>query len=222
MKYVFAAILVLCLGWLLRVYFDSTYFSIAVIVLLGLLSGIAGRSFVGYLIPGKLLFRYRFIVYGAGFGLVIGLLLFLTRSVKNETFLMLELVTALLIAVPVGIVGRGLGPDRRFTKLKERALGLGGDQKLLLDFATLSDNDYITIRGLLVLSPDKMSFYATDDTRCLFESSLPELNPIIEKSKLFKIPNGFSIKRGKYRIYVDFPYYWMKTIQTEVERPSVI
>lgn len=209
-------VLGLCL--LLKFYFESTYLLIVVVLSLGLFSGIISRYFVGYIVPGQTLFRYRFVIYGAGFGLMIGLLLFLTKSIKNQTFLVQDLEIWLLIAVPIGIIGKGTSSYRKFRKLTKRTINENGRHDLICDFAIFADSEYKTARGLLVLSVNKLAFYSMTSNDCIYEGLMSDLNPEIKKSRLMGIPNGFSFQNKMYNVNVAFPLYWLELIETETKK----
>jgi hypothetical protein len=184
---------------------------------LGLLGGILSRFFIGYVIPSRLIFRYRFIIYGMGFGLMIGLLLFLTKSIKDQSFVSQDLVKWLLISVPLGIIGNGTMSYLRFRKLKKRTSNATENRDSISDFAIYTDSEYKTVRGRLVLCNNKLSFYSATDQESLFEMEILDVNPVIKKSKFMSIPNGFSLSNETKALNVAFPYYWIKLIEKEVK-----
>ena len=208
-------VFVISLCSLLKFYFGNSYISIAVIVSLGLLSGIASRYFVGYVIPFQILFRYRFIVYGSGFGLMIGLLLLMTKSIKDQIFSIQDLIKWLLIAVPIGTIKIGISSYVKFRKLIKRTINNNGCRDLLCDFAIFTNSEYKTERGLLVLSVNNLSFHKAANSDCLFDIPLLAINPEIKKSKFLNIPNGFSFQDKNYNVNVAYPLYWIKMIDIE-------
>jgi len=206
-------ILSMCL--LLSFYFEASNLSIAVMIGLGLLGGILSRFFIGYVTPSRLIYRSRFIVYGIGFGIMIGLLLFLTRSIKDQTFVWQDMLKWLLISVPIGIIVTGTMSYLRFRKLKDRTNSDIENKNTISDFAICTDSEYKTVRGRLLLTNSKLSFYSVTNGERVFEMALIDVNPVIKNSKFMSIPNGFSISNATIALNVAFPYYWIKLIKKE-------
>ena len=200
---------------LLSLYFETSNLSIAAMIGLGLLGGILSRFFIGYVIPGRLLFHYRFIIYGMGFGLMIGLLSFVTTSIKDQSFVSQDLVKWLLISVPLGLISNGTMSYSMFRKLKKRTANATENRDSISDFAIYTDSEYKTVRGRLVLCNDKLSFYSAANQESLFEMEIIDVNPVIKKSKFMSIPNGFSLSNETKILNVAFPYYWIKLIMAE-------
>ena len=201
--------------FLLSLYFDTSNLLIAIIIGLGLLGGILQRFFVGCVIPNRIIFRARFIVYGIGFGIMIGLLLFLTKSIKDQSFAIQDLVKWLLISIPISIIGNGMVSYLRFRKLKKKTIGNHKNKNEICDFAVYIDSEYKATKGLLVLSvdKDKLAFYSMSSHNCLFETPLSDLNPEIKKSKFMSIPNGFSFQNKMFNVNIAFPLYWIELIR---------
>ena len=106
-KILIATVFILGMCLLLSIYFEYSNLSIAVLIGLGLIGGILSRFFIGYIIPSRLIFHSRFIIYGIGVGVFIGFLLFLTNSIKIQSFAYQDLVRSLLICIPIGIIING-------------------------------------------------------------------------------------------------------------------
>ena len=209
------SVFVLCMCLLLSFYFDTSNLSVALIIGLGLLGGLLSRFFIGYVIPNKILFRSRFIIYGIGFGIMIGLVIFITTSAKEQSFEIQNLLICLLISIPLGIIVNGTMSCLRFRKLKKRTNVNIESQDSISDFATYSDSEYISVRGLLLLSNNKLSFYSATNGDCIFEMALKDVNPIIRNSKFMSIPNGFSWNNKMNSVNVAFPHYWTKLLERE-------
>ncbi len=208
-------ILGMCL--LLSLYFDASNLSIIVMIGLGLLGGILSRFFIGYVIPSQLIFRFRFIIYGIGSGLMIGLLLYLINSIKDQSFTYQDLLKWLLISIPLGIIVNGTLSYLRFRKLKKRTSNSTENRDSISDFAIYTDSEYNTVRGRLVLCNNKLSFYSATNQESLFELEITDVTPVIKKSKFMSIPNGFNLSSEAKALNVAFPYYWIKLIKKEIK-----
>lgn len=206
-------ILGMCL--LLSLYFKYSNLSIALIIGFGLLGGIISRFFIGYVIPNRILFRSRFIIYGIGFGIMIGLVIFITTSAKEQLFESQNLLICLLISIPLGIIVKGTMSYSRYRKLKKKTNIKIEKQDSISDFAIYTDSEYKSFKGLLLLSNNKLSFYSEINGDCIFEMAIKDVNPVIRNSKFISIPNGFSLQNKKDSVNVAFPHYWIKLIDTE-------
>lgn len=87
---------------------------------LGLVSGISTRLFTGYVIPNQIVFNYRFIIYGIGSGLMIGMLMFLIKSLESNSFSIYTLIFYLLVSIPIGAIITGTLLYLGFRNLKKR------------------------------------------------------------------------------------------------------
>jgi hypothetical protein len=207
------SVFVLGMSLLLSLYFDLSNLSIGVLLGFGLLGGILSRFFVGYVIPNRIIFRARFIIYGIGFGIFIGLIMLLTN--KDQSFAIIDLVILFLISVPIGLISIGIMSYLRFRKLKKKTIGKHESKVVISDLAVYTYSKNKPIRGLLVLSVDKLSFYSMTNQDCLFETPLLDLNPEIKKSQFMSIPTGFSFMNKMYSLNMAFPLYWIQLIGTE-------
>ena len=208
-------VFVLCMCLLLSFCFDISNLSIALILGIGLLAGMISRFFIGYVIPNRILFRSRFIIYGIGFGIMIGLVIFIISSDKEQSFESQHLLICLLITIPLGLIVNGTIYYSRFRKLKKRTNINIENQDLISDFAIYSNSEYKSVIGLLLLSNNKLSFYSATNGNCIFEMALKDVNPIIINSKFMSIPNGFSLNNKINSVKVAFPHYWTKLIEKE-------
>ncbi len=214
-KILIVTVFVLCMCLLLSFYFDTSNLSIALLIGLGLLVGIISRFFIGYVIPSRILFRSRFIIYGIGFGIMIGLVMFITMSTKEQSFESQNLLICLLISIPLGIIVNGTMSYLRFRKLKKKTNIKIEKQDSISDFAIYTGSEYNSIKGLLLLSNNKLSFYSAINGDCIFEMAIKDVNPVIRNSKFMNIPNGFSMNNKMNSVNVAFPHYWTKLIERE-------
>ena len=148
---------------------------------------------------------------------MMGLLLFLTKSIKDQSFVGQDLVKWLLISIPVGIIVNGGIFYLRYKKLKKRTSNATENPDSISDFAIYTDSEYKTTKGRLVLCNNKLSFYSATNQESLVEMEIIDVNPVIKKSKYMSIPNGFSLSNETQALNVAFPYYWIKRIEKEVK-----
>jgi hypothetical protein len=125
---------------------------------LALLGGVLSRLFTGYVVPSRFIFRSRFIIYGIGFGLLIGLLLPLTDSIKDQSFAIQDLVRSILISIPIGVIFIGTQSYLRFKKLEKKTVCEIDNKNSISDFAIYRDSENNSLRGRLLLTNNKLSF----------------------------------------------------------------
>ena len=214
-KILVSVIFLIGLYFLFSFIFNESDLSIAVILAIGPLGGLSTQFFVGYVLPSKLLSRLIFMIYGISFGIMIGLMLFFTTFIKDQTFVGYNMIKMLIISIPLGVITIGSILSLRHRKLKKRTNGVTDAQDSISDFALYIDSDNNKISGRLLLSDGKLSFYALETGKCLFETPLPDVNPKIKKSKFLYIPIGFSWMNEMNKVNVSFPYYWIKLIDTD-------
>ena len=210
-----SVIFLIGLYFLFRFVFNESNLSIAVILAIGPLGGLSTLSFAGYVLPSKLIFRLRFIIYGITFGIMIGLMLFLTTSIKDRTFVGYHMIKMLIINIPLGVITIGSIISLMYRKLKKRTNGVTDAQYLTSDIALFIDSDNNKISGRLLMSEGKLSFYDLETGKCLFETALSDIHPIIKKLKFLPITIGFSWMNEMNKVNVSFPYYWIKLIDTD-------
>lgn len=193
----------------------ESYLSIAAIIALGLISAVIQRLFVGYLIPTKGIFRLRFAIYGIGFGLMIGLLMLLINSIREQSFEISDLTRWIVISIPLGVIIFGSKNSYDFKELKQRTNGEEDQPDTTSDLAFYRDAENTINRGRLLLSGGKLSFHSSELEGCLFEIEVVDLNAVIHPSKFMGIPNGFSLPDERGWVQVAFPYYWLKLMKAE-------
>lgn len=197
---------------LLNFWIGESYLSILVIIVLPLIFGVIQRFFVGYGLPSRGLFRRRFLLYGLGFGMMLGLVLFFARSLNDRSFTTLDFTIWMLIYISMGGLFWGSIITYKFRELKKKTNGEEDHLDSISDFAIYRDAKNEINRGRLVLSDGKLTFYSSELEGCLFDTPVMELNPVIHRSKFLGIPDGFSLNNELEWVRVNFPYYWMKKI----------
>lgn len=69
--------------------------------------------------------------------------------------------------------------------------------------------------GRLILDNERLYFYSSDENKCLFESKLTEMNPVVERSSFLNTPVGLDFQVNETKIFMKFPYYWLNAIVNE-------
>lgn len=202
-------------------FIGESYLSIVVIIAIGLTFGVLQRFFVGYILPSQGIFRRRFIMYGMGFGLMMGLLSFLTNSIRDQSFEISDFIRWMLISIPLGVIFYGNMLSYKFKELKQKTNGDADHKATTSDFAIYRDKENNINRGRLLLSDSKLSFYSSELDGCLFETAIVDLNLTIHQSKFMGIPNGFSLPNQQGWVNVAFPYYWMKIMEAERKKAAI-
>lgn len=205
---------------LLFYYFDASLLLISVMFLWGLTAGIGSKLFLGYFVPSGMLFRARFILYGLGSGILIGVLMELKHIIEDQMFNWPELVQMLVISIPIGLVG-GVWFFSQFKKLKKEVSDKYYIKSILCDSATFIDSENKSHKGLLLLTETNLSFYSKVNNKCLFDSLCSDLNPEIKSDKFLSIPEGFHLRVNEAgSVRVAFPMYWLKIMG--MDRTKVI
>lgn len=190
---------------------------IVVMFLTGIIGGVLGRLFAGFVLPSEWLFKSRFILYGLGFGLLIGILNFSTRTVEINEFRLYELIKALIISTVVGVIILGPVTYVRYNLLKKKTRIFYNGDSVISDFVFSKDMTGHLKPGMLVMTKERLLFYSSKDRYCLFDIALNEINPKIDKDKFLGIPRGLSFGENKILLYVMFPYLWMKLFEENSE-----
>ncbi|PZX20005.1 hypothetical protein LX69_00455 [Breznakibacter xylanolyticus] len=212
-KYIIALIGAICLCLLSFLFFDKSIGLIFIVIAIGVVSGVLSKLFTGYVIPNQFVFHSRFIIYGIGSGLMIGMLLFLVRSLELNLFSLHALMLNLVVSIPIGVIITGSFLYLGFRTLKKRTMNIDEDQDSISDQATYTDSSCKTFKGRLVLAKCKLMFFEMPTGDCIFEYGLDELNPEIKRSGFLNIPKGFNIGDELAKLNVAFPYYWIDLIK---------
>lgn len=191
-------------------YFDASLLLILLMLLWGISAGIVTRLFLGYFVPTGFIFRSRFVLYGIASGVWIGILIELKNIIQNQTFTWPEGLQMMLIALPIGLLGGGW-IYLQFRKLKSAVSDKYYVKCIVCDNATYMDNESKVHKGLLLLTEDKLLFYAKVNNKCLLDIYCRELNPDMKRDKILSVPEGFILKaEEKAHVRVAFPFYWLK------------
>jgi len=195
--------------------FKESYTGLGIIIAAVFTLGLISRLLTGFVNTPKWLFRLRFIIYEIGYGIMIGLILFLSKSFKYQTFIISDLVKYLILASILAIIWGISKFYLKFRKLIKNPFNSEDNKAILYDSATFKGSEGQIFFGLLVLTNDRLIFYSSKNNDCLFELKLAEINPTIERSKFLKIPRGLNLIPGETKVHVRFPYYWLKAINQE-------
>ena len=99
-------------------------------------------------------------------------------------------------------------------RLKKRKGVFLLERQLIKDFAKIIVPNGERFSGRLILTNNKLIFLSHKNEEKLFEKDLGEINPVINTSSFFGIPNGFKIENEPDLIFkIAFPYYWLKRIE---------
>jgi hypothetical protein len=200
----------------------ESYLSIVAIIAILPISAVLQRIFVGYFIPSNILFRSRFIIYGIGMGLMLGLIIFLSSSIRNQSFEISDFTRWLLIAIPIGGLINGPIFSYKFKELKQSTQGSEDQENTISGFADYRDSENDLNKGRLLLSGGKLSFESSELEGCLFEIQAVDFKFEIHRSKFMGIPNGFSLPDGRGWVNVAFPNYWLKLMEAERKKVAAL
>jgi hypothetical protein len=201
-------------------YYKESYAVIGLILAAGLFFGIMGSLFMGFINPPKWLFRFRFIIYEIGFGIMIGLITSFSISLKNQTFIMNNLIKYLIVASILAIIWGSSKSYLKFRRLIKKTFNTADNKSIISDSATFKGSEGQIILGQLLLTSDRLIFYSAKSNECLFDSNLEEIIPTVERSKFLKIPRGLNLLPSQTKVHVRFPYYWLKVIEQEKKTPD--
>jgi len=195
-----------------------SYFSIAIFIILGI-----GLNFLVYMIrdysnPPQWLFRLRFLVYSLSYGLFFGAAMTFFTLIRTQQ---VDLIQFLLFSAVFALIGffRGSALDNtgylRFKKLVKSTGNQELDDLALTDSAYYEDSIMFRTYGRLILDNERLYFYSSDENKCLFESKLTEMNPVVERSSFLNTPVGLDFQVNETKIFMKFPYYWLNAIVNE-------
>jgi len=207
---------------LLNLYLEISYLTISILIGIGLLSGILTKSFTGYILPNKMLFKYRFIAYGIGFGIMIGFIVYIMhKSLNHQDFNSIYFIKLLIISIPIGLIFNSAPNFIKFKKLRKKTNVNIENKDSISDYAIYINSENKIIRGLLLLSNNSLSFYSGINGESIFEIALKDVNPTIKKSKVLNIPNGLSLQNNKNNVNIAFPKYWIKLIESRNKHKTI-
>ncbi len=187
------------------------------IISIGMTVGISFGTFTvlinGYFIPSKLIFKYRFWVYGLFFGLAIFLSSILNSLAEGRIIHMKYLLIKFIISIIIGIIFFGTFLYWNFRELKKftRLETQLGELEILSDSATL-DNEEATKSGRIILTTQRLCFISNDEEKTKFVFSFSDLTSGIEIIERLSIPDGIYIPNEETKIRVKFSKLWKKEI----------
>lgn len=193
-----------------------SYFSIAAFIVLAM-----GLNFLVYMIrdysnPPQWLFRLRFLVYGLSYGLFFGTFMAFFTLIRTQQ---VDLMRSLSFAAVFTLVGffRGSASDNtgylKFKKLVKSTGNQEPDDLSLTDSAYYEDSIMFRTYGRLILDNERLYFYSSEENKCLFESKLIELNPVVERASFLSVPVGLNFQTNETKIFMKFPLYWLNAIE---------
>lgn len=209
------AVFLISAAVLLRYEFDFTNSTIASILLMGLMGGLVYVLFTGFILPPTWLFKARFVLFGASFGLFIGLVNYSAKVFQFNGLGSYELIICILIYLIMGLLIMGSMTYLRYNLLKKKAKVFFVGESIVSDFAILKDGVGKQKQGLLLMLEDRLLFYSSKEKNCLLEVPLSKITLNIKKSKYLNIPNGLSLGYEELNLYMAFPYYWKKLINDD-------
>jgi len=195
-----------------------SYFSITLFIVQAI-----GLNFLVYMVrdysnPPQWLFRIRFLVYSLSYGLFFGTFMAFFTLIRTQQ---VDLIRSLSFAAVFTLVGffRGNASDNtgylRFKKLVKSTGNQELDDLALTDSAYYEDSIMFRTYGRLILDNERLYFYSSDENKCLFESKLTEMNPVVERSSFLNTPVGLDFQVNETKIFMKFPYYWLNAIVNE-------
>jgi hypothetical protein len=205
----------------LKYYFETSNGEIAVIIIVGLASGILFRLATSYVKPPQWLFRLRFYWLGFSAGIVMAVMQFLTESIESQSYEVGDLWLKLILFPILFIVFFGGFYQYRFKNLKKRTASSEDSNLHIDDFATLKTYKGDKIPGRLLLTHHKLLFYSAKDSGCLFEAELKELELVMARVQFVPIPIGFNFPGKQLNIWVAFPYLWAQKINEQKDNAMV-
>jgi len=193
-----------------------SYFSIAMFIILAI-----GLNFLVYMIrdysnPPKWLFKLRFLFYSLSYGLFFGAGMSFFRLIRTQQ---VDLIQFLLFSAVFALVGFFLGnasDNTGYLKFKKLVKSTGNQELndlALTDSAYYEDSIMFRTHGRLILNNERLYFYSSDENKCLFESKLTEINPVVERSSFLNVPVGLDFQTNETKIFMKFPLYWLNAIE---------
>lgn len=165
--------------------------------------------------PSKWMFRLRFVVYSLVYSLGFGLGMSFFNLFEKHYFSVIGFVVYTLSFSAISFFV-GITADENYFRFK-KLIRKTGDSALidfaLTDSAYYVDSELFRTLGRLILDNGRLYFYSANENRCLFNAKLSDINPIIEKSSVLKIPKGLDFLKNETKIYMKLPYYWLNVIE---------
>jgi len=178
-----------------------------------------GLSALVYLIricsnPPEWLFQMRFVIYNFQYGLFFAIGMSAFKLIEHPTFNIFEFVFNILVFTLADFFfSISTQPSYfKFRKLIKKIGSLNRNNLALIDLAYYVDsNEYRTL-GYLILEDYKLCFYSADENKCLFDSNISDITPVVEKVSFLNIPVGLDLQFNETKIFMKIPYYWLNVI----------
>ena len=197
--------------------------NLSIILFLPLSFGLILLSYLirAYSNPPKWLFRLRFIIYSIQYGLYFGIAMSVFNLIEKQQ---LDITKFIYYTVGFSLLGFFVGEPAyesyfKFRKLIKKTSSDNATDLAQTDSAYYVDSEMYRTSGRLIFENDKLCFFSAEDNECLFESNISDVNPVIEKSSLFKLPIGLDFQKNEIKIFMKFPQYWLNLIKKEQTNP---
>jgi len=167
--------------------------------------------------PPKWLFRLRFIIYNFQYGLYFAILMTALGLINHPQIDIKQFVFSIFFFTFFDFLF-GLSGEESYFKFRRLIKKIGsanGNDLALIDLACYVDSDEYRTLGRLILGNHKLYFYSADENKCLFESDVSDISPVVEKSSFLNIPVGLDFQVNETKIFMKFPYYWLNAIVNE-------
>jgi len=207
----------LVLPILLVLYFNSSIFSVGLILLQGAVVGLIFGSIIALTFsvvhPSRWLFKYRYILEGIFWGLMIATTsLFI--NISEESFNIGKVVFTTLFCSGLGILGIYYFKYKKLHQQMEAYIPGNADKVNLCDAASFSDQKYQNKSSLLLFYGDYIEVVSTDSHEKLADLQISEIDPEISRRTWFNFPAGIKLTDNK-EVKVKFPFYWLNKISIQ-------
>lgn len=209
------AILILVCATFLAKSLNDFILSIALAIPLYIVLLILLNVILGYSNLPKWLFRLRFVIYSFVYGLGFGIGMYIFNLIEKHHFDIIGIIFYTIGFSTISYFGGIISNENyyRFKKLIRRTGNSATNDLTLTDSAYYEDSELIRTWGRLILENNRLYFYSAEENKCLFDTKLSDIDPVVEKSSILKIPKGLDFFKNETKIYMKLPYYWLNVIE---------
>ncbi|WP_075589810.1 hypothetical protein [Labilibacter marinus] len=209
-KDIIVLVLVTIVMLVLIKYLEYDWLYMLVILALGILGGVSTALFNAYAKPNDLIYKFMFIIKGAGLGLLIGVGMFAGKYLDNPLISINDLLKILAASMFSGIFTVGGISYISKRLLSKKARRVFSDTILLMDSSRITTTDIHGREGVLVLTQNDLVWYSNSFQDKL-TYNLKDTKVKIVFSQRLKIPKDIIIN-DKDELAVAFPKYWNRKI----------
>lgn len=178
-------------------------------IILGFIVMLIGlKALLSYAKPTQKLFRYRFLCYGLAETTYSGFLVIYIVSNSEKYNPWIWVLYLIFLALFIAFA-----EWRSFQKTKKQLKIKLHLKSEIYDSVSVRDSKNQVFHGRLFFTENTISFCSRQGEKIFTEIDVSAAEPKLIRNKTFHFPVGIYFPHHEIKIYVNFPLFWLKTIQ---------